>query len=121
MKALSAEIVTGGCWKNWVSGALTTEEQRRKRLQKHERAEGRRACGLDHTFGISERRERSAGRGTAEGTGIHRARITGLLVTNITINITTGFHEALGWNLKGSCLKLWSLNHFLPNLHLRGH
>ena len=37
---------------------VTTEEQRRKRLQKHERAEGRRACGLDHTFGISERRER---------------------------------------------------------------
>lgn len=33
-------------------------------------------------------------------TGTHRARLTGLLVTNITI-ITIGFHGALGWDLKG--------------------
>lgn len=63
--------------------------------------ESRRACGLDHIFILLGRRERLAGWHTAKGTGTHRSRVTGLLVTNITISITTGFLGALGWDLKG--------------------
>lgn len=63
--------------------------------------ESRRACGLNHIFILLGRRERLAGWHTAKGTGMRRARLTGLLVTNITISITTHFLGALGWDLKG--------------------
>lgn len=57
-------------------------------------------CLGPHLHPLREEREITR-KAYCQGTGMHRARVTGFPVSNIIINIPTGFHGALSWDLKG--------------------